>query len=439
MNRKTNIFYNLSDPDNKFLTFSNYTEYLTGNFLAINKKLFPSSFICVNIPSEKLHDFKSDLIFYYENKLATLRDEFLKNGKNVEQEISPLGYLLDLIVCHGGRDAIKYVGDICEQDYNGTYTDIICIIEQYNSFNTYDITNSKYKDTDEKFSNNSGYKVPIEDNLHGWDSYCENSTDETEQTQYTIGSGDDKINLSLLHEHHNEGGWEGTKKEFTMFDPNVGNFEILKDTNTNYSSQSIFDSVLLAKDENEINITSDHITFNCVIPLFDVTDIKISAFEYEEQTNEIVISNNDNGIQRSIPMGIWINNDYITLKIDSKMKYTPSWSLMITSQFKPFPYSKSITEKIHNNNKNSFNTFAAILNEQANIANMIKGLSANMENLSNEIKNIKNFINTNHVGMSEIDLNEKITNLYNDVDNRMTNLKQELDQKYEALKWQTSI
>lgn len=438
MNRKTNIFYNLSDPDNKFLTFSNYTEYLTGNFLAVNKKLFPSSFICVNIPSDKLHDFKSDLIFYYENKLATLRDALLENDKNVEQELSPLGYLLDLIVYNGGRDAIKYVGDICEQDYNGTYTDIICIIEQYKHFNTYNITNSKYDGTGTKFSNNSGNKVPIEDNLHGWDSYCENSTDETDQqSQYTIGSGDNKINLSLLPEHHNECEWEGTKKEFTAYDPNEEKFEDSEDNE--YSSLSIFDSVLLAKDERDINITTDHITFNCVIPLFDVVDIKISKFEYEEQTKDILISNNDNQIQRSIPMGVWINNDYITLKVDPEMKYTPSWSLMITSQFKPFPYSKTIAEKIHNNNKNSFNTFASILNEQANIANMIKELSLNMENMANEIKNIKDFISTNHIGMSEFDLNEKITNLYHDVDNRMTNLKQELDQKYEALKWQTSI
>ena len=41
MKRKTNLFY-LNGPDSKFITFSNYTEALTGNFLSTDTKLFPS-------------------------------------------------------------------------------------------------------------------------------------------------------------------------------------------------------------------------------------------------------------------------------------------------------------------------------------------------------------------------------------------------------------
>ena len=71
MKRKTNLFYN-SGPDSKFLTFSNYTEALTGNFLSTNTKLFPSTFLCLNIPSlnkENKQEFISNsLIKYYENK-----------------------------------------------------------------------------------------------------------------------------------------------------------------------------------------------------------------------------------------------------------------------------------------------------------------------------------------------------------------------------------
>ena len=37
MKRRTNLFYN-SGEDSKFLTFSNYTECLTGAFLSTNTK-----------------------------------------------------------------------------------------------------------------------------------------------------------------------------------------------------------------------------------------------------------------------------------------------------------------------------------------------------------------------------------------------------------------
>ena len=48
MKRKTNIFYT-DGPDSKFLTFSNYTESLTGNFLSTDTKLYPSMFLVLEV------------------------------------------------------------------------------------------------------------------------------------------------------------------------------------------------------------------------------------------------------------------------------------------------------------------------------------------------------------------------------------------------------
>ena len=48
MKRKTNLFYT-NGPDSKFITFSNYTESLTGNFLSTDTKLFPDKFLCLKI------------------------------------------------------------------------------------------------------------------------------------------------------------------------------------------------------------------------------------------------------------------------------------------------------------------------------------------------------------------------------------------------------
>ena len=73
MKRKTNLFYT-DGPDSKFLTFSNYTELLTGNFLSTNTKIYPSRFLCLNIQDLDKNGFIKDyLIGYYENKLAFLR------------------------------------------------------------------------------------------------------------------------------------------------------------------------------------------------------------------------------------------------------------------------------------------------------------------------------------------------------------------------------
>ena len=98
MKRKTNLFYS-TGIDSNFLTFSNYTESLTGNILVTNSKMFPSKFICLYIPTldekiinqeveenidnnlilESFEERKADfikriLVGYYENKLAILRD-----------------------------------------------------------------------------------------------------------------------------------------------------------------------------------------------------------------------------------------------------------------------------------------------------------------------------------------------------------------------------
>ena len=71
MKRKTNLFY-LDGQDSKFITFGNYTESLTGNFLSTDTKLFPSRFLCLkisetgeNAPSGLSDEAKKHLIKYY--------------------------------------------------------------------------------------------------------------------------------------------------------------------------------------------------------------------------------------------------------------------------------------------------------------------------------------------------------------------------------------
>ena len=104
MKRKTNIFnLDKTNNDTTFLTFSNYAEYLTGNFLSTATKLYPSTFLCFNLPyteEKTVEDFKMFLMEYYENKLDVLRDGIINkynstDDKTNEENVASLNILGD--------------------------------------------------------------------------------------------------------------------------------------------------------------------------------------------------------------------------------------------------------------------------------------------------------------------------------------------------------
>ena len=159
MKRKTNLFYT-SGEDSKFLTFSNYTEALTGNFLSSNVTLFPNSFLCLNIPNitteTKTSFITNILVSAYENKLAVLRDA------GHITDINELAILIDYIHDFAVTEEpvlITYKGDITEQDYNGTFTDLICTIDS-----------SKLKTVSYTLSGNGAESIvdTTPNKLHGW-------------------------------------------------------------------------------------------------------------------------------------------------------------------------------------------------------------------------------------------------------------------------------
>ena len=99
MKRKTNLFY-LNGPDSKFITFSNYTEALTGNFLSTDTKLFPSRFMALNIKgltAQTKPALIKYLTQYYESKLAVLRDGLNSENIRLDHNVLPLNYLLEAL------------------------------------------------------------------------------------------------------------------------------------------------------------------------------------------------------------------------------------------------------------------------------------------------------------------------------------------------------
>lgn len=200
MKRKTNLFYT-TGPDSKFITFSNYTESLTGNFLSTDTKIFPSRFIALYVKGLN-KDTKAALIKYladyYESKLAALRDHFDYNKSDIEKSVPPLNYLLEALlrikeikpnevvathsiannsyvnfvdneaetsklVSYSNVIKFKYISDITEQDYNGTFTDTICNI---------DLRKFAYISSIELTDNFDDNVVQFDkpNTLYGWDS-----------------------------------------------------------------------------------------------------------------------------------------------------------------------------------------------------------------------------------------------------------------------------
>ena len=320
MKRKTNLFYTDS-VDSKFLTFSNYTEAMTGNYLSTNIKLFPTMFLCLNISElNKATFIKDHLVAYYENKLATLRD--------ANKDINPLGYLLDCIKNVYPGAAVTYIGNITEQDYNGIYTDTICTINPSIQY-TGTINND----------DNGGDSVTGDDSLRGW--YNGN--------KYTGPSTYDGVT--------------------PVFDS--GN---LYNINSNCS-------LTFKKTEN------NPIVFNVIIPLFSVVDTRDSAdlvnynINYNVTNGDIICDSKTN-----VPLGIWFANNDISLSKDEV--YGQNWSLVIGSQFKPFPTSSTgIPAEIEmNNTPGAYNSFAQVLARQDSI---IKFFSEQIQELKNQINEMK--------------------------------------------------
>lgn len=330
MKRKTNLFYtNPNSVDSKFLTFSNYTEAMTGNYLSTNIKLFPTMFLCLNIGEfDKTTFIKEHLVAYYENKLATLRDANIQN-------INPLGYLLDCIFKEYSSAEITYIGNITEQDYNGIYTDTICTINPIIRY----IGNIT--------TNNSNADNPKEGDtrLRGW--------------------------------YKNNGEYTGPS-EYAEVEPTFDSGNLY---NIN-SNRSLNFETPTPTDETK------PIEFNVIIPLFSVVDTRDSANLVNYNINYNTTSGEITGDSKTnVPLGIWFANNTISLSKDEA--YGQNWSLVIGSQFKPFPTSTSgIPAEIEmNNTPGAYNSFAQVLARQDSI---IKFFSEQILELKNQIKEINN-------------------------------------------------
>ena len=375
MKRSTNLFYTVGS-DTNFITFSNYGESLTGNFLSVNTKLFPSNFLCLYLPefeadktsekdkadkAEKRKKFIEHIAAYYENKLAFLRDKCIEHNYKVESKLNPLYYLLEAINKwkainkEDSLNEIVHVGNITEQNYNGTYSDIICVI-----------TASEYSPATINTKTNELTSLENYDSsltyLYGWS--VKNTSDKENITEEFQGPSQYQSIKPILDGEN-------------YYDYNTSIESLTKNT----SPEQIKD-----------------IKFNIIIPLYNLVNI-----DYKSNSSIINESNIITATYTgNVPLGIWFSGSNSIELPRKDSEYDPSWSLLLSSQFKPFPYSDKSPNEIDDSSKtDAFMTFSQILTRQNKIIDKFNDLSKQVLELNNKLNdvigNLKSLGTTNNI------------------------------------------
>lgn len=403
--RKTNLLYSTYiGEENSFLTFSNYAEAMTGNHLSVNTKMFPSTFLCayINVSEENIGSFINTIVGKYENKLAFLRDTFTKDSNiSAEDNIYPLEYLINTLKDFDNEFSINYVGQVTEQDYNGTFCDTMCIISTEDNGGNTTLSNATVAKKTVDYNNNSTY-------LYGWSSY-------------------DATSSSYIYN-----GPSIYKDVKPLFDNDKNNSYM-------YVSSYEHDKLIFTPDTK-----AKSIEFNCIIPLFDIVNVDPKSNESnitessdtelpDTESPDVEQSKPSNTLEvdltsstYNVPMGIWFSQKFkkITLQRDETSGFWPSWSLVLSSQFKPFPKSPHLQSDTQNiSSTDAFGTFAQILVEQARLTDEHTDIAVNVQALSNRISNVESKINNISTNMSLDALQNKI----DQIDTKLASLTESLE------------
>ena len=186
------------------------------------------------------------------------------------------------------------------------------------------------------------------------------------------------------------------------------------------------------------------IEFNCIIPLFDIVNVdhKSNESNITESSDTELPDTESPDVEQSkpsntlevdltsstcnVPMGIWFSQKFkkITLQRDETSGFWPSWSLVLSSQFKPFPKSPHLQSDTQNiSSTDAFGTFAQILVEQARLTDEHTDIAVNVQALSNRISNVESKINNISTNMSLDALQNKI----DQIDTKLASLTESLE------------
>lgn len=452
MKRKTNLFYT-TGPDSKFITFSNYTESLTGNFLSTDTKLFPSRFIVLYIKGLNKNTkaaFIKYLADYYESKLAVLRDYFSSNKKDIEKSVSPLNYLLEALlrikeikedkieydhsVCNQfskvenfnneitGTNIIKfkYISDITEQDYNGTFTDTICNIDlrKFAYISSVELT-SDFDD------NVVQYDMPT--TLYGWENNIPSEYINERSIPDSVGG----INLDIYT--------DTTNINHEEHDINPNNSSTNSNNTNSNNNYDTYDFVGVGNFDNIIGVSDITPQVDANIPveyiindkLDNVLNINTSEIQVESNNSQKIIKISD------VINDIMLNNNISNYAegLSNIMSSTSSEAMsihnyvdsLLTNNNNVYFYSNNASNVIYQYNGSSITTIDMTKNNEYRIDPEIIKLNINTSsdtqlefnciiplydivniNYKSNFNTVERLIQTN--GTGEIDLTPSSTN-----------------------------
>lgn len=416
------------------------------------------------------------LVAYYENKLATIRDWCIANNYNQEAKMRPLSWLLATLIKLGWDGQIQVVGDVTEQDWNGSFADTICVLDL-----------SHYKKGEVKTE--TDYTAQYTDGptesmqyLHGWwqeknkynpeldfdhdgivtvsvtkdpsnqifqyDEDLKNITDvellEFIKTHNISSTSTDDYNTYIRQNPK-----PNTEAEIQQWQETLKNIIKASEKEEEWHGPKIAKDLAPIYDKidaREYDLTSDitsielnngdaeTLKFNVLIPLYDLTDTNY-------QTNSVAVAD-INSINltattddetklmsvQNVPLGIWFSGATpITLSKDTVSGFAPSWSLCLSSQFKPFPYSTAMPSEITDDSKKiAFATFAQVLSRQNTLidkidamTNTVNALSSRVSSLESQLGSILTSYNIDSIKQDISDyktyINNKIDELQNSI------------------------
>lgn len=601
MKRKTNLFYKSSSQDSSFLTFSNYTEALTGNLMSTDNKIFPSSFLCIqlsklksyeyamstytkfinsilesknvkyvlknevllyqvtgdmndltsrysyddvefksgailtrecidNLPSsveftirylkkdgtlireEKVNqgsqakatidktylDYEEDpkfvtdktdeisiykwnkqqllnkLVSKYENKMATLRDWCVENDKQQDKTLLPLNYLLESIREFDPSMSINYVGDVTEQDWNGTFADTICVVDT-NKFKS-----GKLKIDDSQEISLVSLEKESDEYLHGWwTTYSKYNPDLDfdKDGKNTVSVNKDSSNglyTNLLSDKNEEWMMKFKKTHqisttdtddyntFLMMVPqsDQDKEDYLKKLDDIVEASRIYERWIGPRYVEDLTPEYDNydsginyynlsssissidydihdnvkewktLEFNIVIPLFDLVDTNYVTNSTSVQSSDSMdLTLGTDSIIKNIPLGLWFSGPQdVTLKADLVTGFSPTWSLSLSSQFKPFPNSTYMPSEITQDaKKEAYMTFAQILSRQNEILDKVSDLYKSFSSLSNRMSTIESSMGAVLNSYNLDNFRKEYADFKNDVTYQVTYLASTID------------
>ena len=142
----------------------------------------------------------------------------------------------------------------------------------------------------------------------------------------------------------------------------------------------------------------NEVSFNLLIPLFDLVDMNYNTNSTNvESSDHLNLTNEDEDKEmcvKNMPLGIWFSGPQsVTLKSDLSTGFSPSWSLSLSSQFKPFPTSDYMPSEITNDaKKEAYCTFAQILSRQNEVLDKFVDMSKIINKLSERVTSLESAV-----------------------------------------------